>query len=799
MISLAPKDILHTLEFDKILERTQDQCHGDPAREYLEQQGFMTDAALIRARLQEVYEFKKVYDQQLLFPLQAYPDIVDLLEYLAVEGYVLPQEGLFAISIQLRIVRDIFRFFQTKKDAKELFPTLYSVIKDHSYDDSLLNDLSKIIDEEGNIRPDASTELTRIRRMMQSKRKELEQVFRRVVNNYASKGWLTDSVESFRNGRRVLTAPAEYKRQIKGIIHDESSSGRTAFIEPEEVIDINNDLFDLEHDEKREIYRILKDISASLRPFEPMLSQYQGIIVRYDVIQAKARMAQQMKADLPEIEDKPSYKLVRAFHPLLFLNHTKEGKKTVPFDLEFRNDNRILLLSGPNAGGKSVCMKAVGLLQLMTQFGMLLPVMEGSKIGVIRKMYADIGDQQSLEDDLSTYSARLRNAKTILEQADEHTLVLIDEFGSGTDPKAGGVIAEAILRDLNHKQVHGVITTHFSNLKVFAFKNKGILNGAMVFNSDTLSPTFELRVGKPGSSYAFEIAKKTGLDGKVIGYAQKRLGEAERNFDELLIELQQEKEAAELAKEQLEARQKHLDHLIKNYEFLQKELETGRKRLKLQAKEQALSETMNSSKEIQKALKELREQENSRQATEKAQALLQEQLQKQQALSQTVEVIKEEIYQQQEAESTEPIGPGTQVKLRDGGALGVIESIEKKEAFVLVGNLRMRMKLRDLIPLKNPIEKPKTAFVSTDMVKQDRFESKLDIRGMSMEDAMGTVEQFVDNALLANVSIIQIVHGKGTGVLRNLVRKKLKMYSHISSVRFAEPHQGGDGVTIAEF
>ena len=454
-MQLIPTDVHEKLEFDKVIELLEKQCLGELGIERIRNLKIHTSATIIDTLLTEVLEYVTAIEDKHRFPISTYYSISEDLKVLAIEGYVLGVEALQRINTLMLQIRDIYLFF---KKHKNVYKTLYDIIKETSFDEDLIKSIMRVIDEEGKIRPDASNELMTIRRKTNSKRKDLDKTFRSVISLYASKGWLTDTKESYRNGRRVLAVPAEFKRKIRGIIHDESATGKTSFIEPEVIIDINNDLFDLEQEERREIHKILRDLSDEIRPYTGHLAQYQTILVRFDVIQAKAAVANQMDATKPIIKDHPFIAIQQGFHPLLLLKNKSEGKKTVPFKLVFHNNNRILVLSGPNAGGKSIAMKSIGLIQMMTQAGLLTPLDKESEIGVFDNIFADIGDQQSLEDDLSTYSSRLKNAKAFVENANDKTLILIDEFGSGTDPKIGGAIAEAILRDLHLKNVFGVIT-----------------------------------------------------------------------------------------------------------------------------------------------------------------------------------------------------------------------------------------------------------------------------------------------------------------------------------------------------
>lgn len=785
-----PKDAFESVEFHKLRALLEESCLGEQGRAKMQQLQPMTDYRLIERRLDEVAEFKQGLDDKTMMSLGAYDSIDEELRQLAVEGYVLAESGLQKINILLLQVRDIFKFFSTI-GRQEYFPRLYELVRPVVFQEILLKEIEAVIDAEGNIRPDASPELQRIRRLIGSKQRELDRAFKSAIESARKSGFLTDSVESFRNGRRVLSVPSEHKRKIRGIIHDESATGRTAFIEPEAVIDINNDIFDLEQEEKREIYRILKALSAQLRPYTKDLAIYSDLLITFDVIQAKASLARRLKANRPKLKETPHLGIKGGYHPLLYLKNKQLGLKTVPFDLQLFGENRILLLSGPNAGGKSIAMKSVGLLQLMLQCGLLVTARPDSEMGIFTQLFTDIGDQQSLEDDLSTYSSRLSNAKQFLQAANDGTLVLIDEFGSGTDPKIGGAIAEAILQELHRKSIFGVITTHYSNLKIYAFKTKGIVNGSMQFDQEHLSPTYELQVGRPGSSYAFEIAHKTGLPDRVMKYARQRVGKQEGAVDQLLIDLQREKQETEEALAQVKDKQRTLDNLTRTYEELHKDLEVRRKRLKLEAKEQALQETAKQNKDLERLMRELREEKNLEKARAEAQALRESRKE----LNEQVTELKESIYYQPLKEKAD-FKVGMTVKLRVGGAPGIIESIDKKRVIVAVGDLRMTLHLRDIEPSREQLEVRSTRSISSDISRAASFEHRLDVRGMRFEEVLATTEAFVDNALMANADSIQIVHGKGSGALKRAVYKKLQEYRGDFKLSHPPREGGGEGVTI---
>ena len=794
-MQLLPADTPEKLEFNKVLHLLERQCSGDLGREAALALSPFTKVTAINQRLDEVVEFRQGTEEKNMFTVSAYDDVSEELKALRVEGYALVESGLAKLNVLLLQAKQLFTFFQSS--AKQTaFPALYAVVGKVEYVAELSAAIEAVIDAEGNIRTDASDELSRIRRLMGSKQREVEKAFRAVIEKYRRAGYLSDTVESFRNGRRVLAVPSEHKRQIRGIIHDESATGKTAYIEPDEVIGINNDIFDLQQEERREIYRILRELSAQLRPYVDHMVAYRDLIVYLDLVQAKARLAGQMKAERPKLDHHPRISIREGRHPLLYLKNKPYGRKTVPFDLILKGKNRILMLSGPNAGGKSIAMKSVGLLQLMVQSGMLVPVGKETEMGVFEKLFTDIGDQQSIEDDLSTYSSRLKNAREFTREADDRTLVLIDEFGSGTDPMLGGAIAEAVLDKLNSARVFGVITTHYSNLKIFAYKTAGIVNGGMNFDKDNLNPTYELKVGRPGSSYAFEIAQKSGLPEDVLAHARRRAGKNERAVDQLLVDLQREKQEVEEQLARMEQKQKTLDALTRTYEELHRDIEVRRKRLKLEAKEQSLAETAKYNKEMENLIRRLREEKKIDEAKEKARVLREER----EKISEQVTDLRETIYYQPKSgkKGRRQFEEGDYVKLRTGGASGTIESIDKKRAIVIVGDLRLTANLRDLELADSPMEMRRERSVSSDIQGVATFSNKLDVRGMRFEEVLNTTQAFVDQALMANASQLRIVHGKGSGALKRAVRQKLSEYNHNFSLSTPPREQGGEGVTIVD-
>jgi DNA mismatch repair protein MutS2 len=789
---LQPKDLYEKLEFDKVLALLVKECSGEMGQEYCQNLQPETDIKSIETKLRQVKELKLCLEKNDKFPFNAYYALDEDVKYLQIEGYVLSIDSLQRINRTLLIFKELYRFFTPIR--KEVYPNLYEIIRPVPYLDELSKEITRVIDEEGNIKSDASPELVRIRKMKQSKARELDSVYRRIIGEYRQRGWLAESTETMRNGRRVLSVPVEHKRKIRGIIHDESTTGRTAFIEPEEAIEVNNDIFDLEQDEKQEIYRILRGVSEKLHPYALQLLDYQHVIVDYDIVLAKARVALKMKAVMPQIINAPHFGIKKGRHPLLYLKNKAVGRETIPFNLELYKENRILLVSGPNAGGKSILMKSVGLLQLMLQSSLLVPVHELSEMGIFDHFFAHIGDSQSLEDDLSTYSSHLGNMKAFLENANSRSLILIDEFGSGTDPKMGGAIAEAILKGLNEKKVYGVVTTHYGNLKMFSYRTDGIINGCMNFDKDNLKPTYQFTIGRPGSSYAFEIAQNVGLDRHVLTYAKKRIGENEQAVDELLVDLQREKQEYDEKLKEIIEKQDLLDKLIKQYDEQVKDIEFRRKRMKLDAKEFELTKTAQGNLEIQRLIKELKTEKN----VEKTREIQQKARVEHTRLADEVTKLTEDVYYQPSAlEKT--IVVGDFVKMRAGSATGKVEEVNKNDAVLLMGAMRVKVKLKDLVAVATPLDVRAVKSINTDgVMKSASFDPKIDLRGMSMLDADKILQDFIDNAMMSSANSIHIVHGKGNGVLRKLVKSKLKEYKNVKRQYHPEHFEGGDGVTIVE-
>jgi DNA mismatch repair protein MutS2 len=794
LITVFPSDAFEKLEFNKILNLVSEGCQGEKGRYAILHTMPSTDKEEIVSWHEEVDEWKKAIERASIIPFSQYGNIEEDIYLLEKEGYVLEIEALQRIQVIVSLAHQVKNYFQDYTLHK-IMPHLSKIGLEFNVDGKLGKEIERILDEEGNVRPNASDALSKISKSIHNKEREVYKVFRQEVLSYRDKGYLVEGHESIRNSRPVLMVAAEHKRRIPGVIHDESSTGKTVFIEPASTMMLNNEVHNLYAERRAEIYRILKDLCTFLRPYGGDILNASEIIVRLDVIRAKAIFALKVKGSKPNITGKPTFGFKEAFNPLLFIRLNAINQSVVPFDFEAYNQNKFLILSGPNAGGKSVTLKSVGLLQLMMQSGMLVCANENSKFGIFTKMFVDIGDQQSIDDDLSTYSSHLTNMKTIIDQADEKSLILIDEFGSGTDPKIGGAIAEALLKQMQASKSYGVVTTHYSNLKFFAFKNFGFLNGCMEFDKNALKPTYQLIVGKPGSSFAFEIAQKIGLPEEVITYAKKQAGKHERSIEEMLVNLQAERQEYEKKMSSTVEKEERLDRLMKNYEQLYGDLEYKRKKLKLDQKEASIYKTSEIQKELQKMLKELKDKENIA-AVEKK---IEETKQKSTEVKLEINIIKEELHQQTKGQSTE-IKVGGYAQVRNGDSIGKVISIDKEMAEVELGFFTLKIPLKDLISTTKPIEKRATKSVMVETIeKSGPFDTKLDLRGYRVEEAMTFLQEFLEKAILYNAHELRIIHGVGNGILKRKVHAKFKEYKDIKEYWHPEENLGGEGVTYVKF
>ena len=793
MMHLYPSDINEKLEFDKILQRLSYFCLGAPAKDIIVGIKAFNQKKKIERLLDEIAEFQIVFDMQWEFPLFHYASVKEELYLLKKIDYVLEIDSYLKLYDYLRNVDAIRQFFADKEKQEQL-PLLHVIAEQIEYETELLKAFEQVFSEDGKIKPSASPELKKIFAQIASKERELDQVFNAIISKFKKMGYLTDNLESYKNSRRVLSVAAEAKRKVKGIIHDESSTGKTVFIEPEASVDLNNILFDLEAEKRSEVYKILKELSSKLRPYTDDFDLWQKILVRYDVIRSKALFAKQYDGQRPVISDDDEMELIEIFHPLLKLHNDELGKETMPSSLKLDDKQRILVISGPNAGGKSICLKSVGLNQMMLQSGMLIPVNPNSKFILFNKIMIDIGDQQSLEGDLSTYSSKLIHMKHFAENAKSKSLVLMDEFGSGSDPKMGGAIAEAVLDKLVQKRCYGVITTHYSNIKHYAYQSPSILNGAMLFDKALLAPTYILKVGKPGSSFAFEIANKIGLPADLLEYAKNKAGKDSKTVDQLLIDLQEEKKQLSAQLEIQKDEQTRLQKLIQNYDKMREDLSIRRKKLKLEKKQKSVQELSDGEKELQRLIKELRKEKD----IEKAKARIKEIKERKADSISEVHSLSEDVYKV-EIEKVRDLKIGQYVKLRNGTQTGKVIDIKSKTVKLEMGMIQMEVSKSDILMAEQPIETKSKGIITDTKINPYTIETKLDIRGYSKSEAEASIQEFLDNALMSSQPQLKILHGKGSGVLRKVLWAKAKEYKDIKKIWHPEEEFGGQGVTFIAF
>ena len=783
----VPEGFFEKIEFDKIIELILELCKGEETREYFSNLSFLKSPNSINRELAISKEYFSTFQLDERIPSAEFFKIDNDLFLLSKENYLLEIEALFRINNSILLGHELYNHIN---DNEEL-PLLSELTQNVLFDNSLVSIVGKILDNEGNVKPDASPELLKINRRIQSKMRELDKEFDSLIKVYKDKNMLTDSAESYRNGRRVLSVPAENKRQINGVIHDESATGKTVFLEPESLIKLNNDLFNFQNEYKQEINRILRQLCSDLRSYIENIKSYHTLISEIDIIAVRAKWAKKIEGEFPVISETPKLHFKEAYHPLLKLKNESEGKQTIPFDLDLHGKNRILLLSGPNAGGKSILMKSVILLHSMIQCGLPVPVHPDTSPGFFKTFIADIGDQQSIENDLSTYSSRLRIMGESLQVVNQSTLMVIDEFGSGTDPKFGGALAESMLYNFNKSGAFGVVTTHYSNLKIFAYKAKGIVNGAMVFDQENLIPTYHMKIGKPGSSFAFEIADKSGIPDDVMKYARKKVGKSSTQVEDLLVNLQKEKAEADNKVETLESKEKELQRLISTYNQLHKELDVRRKKIKMEARESALADISSQNKAFENLIRELKEEKKLEEAKKLAAELKKNrEIVHNEIVSLESSLIKDSNF------DVRTLKKGDFVKIRGNEDVGKIEWIKKNRVEVRIGNMAIQTKLKDLAPAKEPIEINRSRSVQSTLQNLNQTPTKLDIRGMSKQDAIRITEEFLDKAILSNAHELTIIHGHGSGILRKEVHRITKDYKDIKRVYHPEYEAGGEGVTI---
>jgi DNA mismatch repair protein MutS2 len=695
-LRLYPTSAAIQLEFDKIKTLLLEHCESDYAKEKANDLPIHTNKGFIETELKQSYEYKQLMQTGVHFPNDYVLNLSRELKLLSIPGAVLSGSQFIQLRRLAESMEKIFRWFDHER--RSTYNGLARVVEGVHYEKAIMKIIDEVVDEQGHVKDNASDELRSIRMNLYRKRNELRKIFDRIISKLNKQGYLAEIEESFMNGRRVVAVFAEQKRMVKGILHGESDTRRTSFIEPEETIGLNNEIFSLENDEQKEVYRILKDLTKNLSKYEPLLAIYHSIIGEYDFIRGKARLAMGMSGDYPLVVDKSHIHLVEAYHPLLLLYHQKLDKPTIPLSLTLDENNRILVISGPNAGGKTVSLKTVGLLQMMVQSGLLVPVSPTSQFGIFKQLMIHIGDTQSLEFELSTYSSHLLNMKYFMENASGRTLFFIDELGSGSDPNLGGAFAEVILEELAQKHAYGIVTTHYLNLKVMANKTPGIINGAMAFDEKNLLPLYKLIIGKPGSSYTFSIAERIGMDKALIKRARAMVDEEHFNLDKLLNRTEQDLH-------NLQKKEKELQALLKENEKLRKEMQhvVNKERhdqqveiLKQQNKitEDRINYLRDTERKLKQIVLEWKKEENKAKVIKDIQALLFKK-NEQRAVNRMQKKI-ESKFEQVGGE----IKAGDKVMMKRNHQVGEVIELRGKRAVVRIGQLPMQVELKDLVVVK---------------------------------------------------------------------------------------------------
>jgi DNA mismatch repair protein MutS2 len=780
---LYPKNSVDKLGFTEVKELIKAHCLSEMGRQMVDRIQVMDNYDQIRKFLNQVNEFKNILENDDTLPIHHFFDVKSLANKARIEGTFLSEEEFYQVQASLTTVFAVIAYFNEREG---LYPNLEALFEHLPIEKTILKKIDLVIDQKGKIRPNASRDLlditSGIAKAEQEARKKIDQIFKSATSN----GWTADGSLTVRDGRLCIPLLAENKRKLKGFIHDESSSGQTVYMEPEEVFSLNNRIRDLEFDRRREIVKILTGLTDELRPYVPLLLSYHSLLTKLDFVRAKALFAIDIEGEMPQVINEAKLKLNNARHPLLLLSFKKDKKTVVPLNVQIDEHARIIVVSGPNAGGKSVCMKTVGLLQMMVQAGLLISASEASVVGIFKQLFVDIGDDQSIESDLSTYSAHLSKMKEFVEQANGKTLVLIDEFGTGTDPQFGGPIAEAVLESLNHKKVRGMVTTHYSNLKIFASHTEGIENASMLFNNTEMQPLYMLEVGKPGSSYAFEIAQKIGLPQNVLNLAKTKISEGQKKVDTLLIDLEREKKEIFDAKLKLDRQQKQVNALIVENEKLKSYLEENKKALMKDAKEEAKNIILNANKLVENTISEIKSSNADKEKTRSLRENLNIELQKNTIKPTVAKPLAEE----------EELKPGDWVKLIDSETTGQVIELIKDSVVIAIGDLRTVAKRKRVIKVsRSTVPKEIRKSFNSHTSDMASFSPEIDVRGMRTEDALSNIERLFDRALMMGFGNLKIIHGKGDGILRKMIRQYLKKYEQVDRMEDEHADRGGDGIT----
>ena len=789
---IYPQNIEQKIDFQVIRDGLKGCCMSILGKERVDAMQWQTQYSIVRDLLARVREMMGVLtDPALSFPQGEFYDLREALSRIRIEGLFMDEAELFSLRKMLDYAGQLKRFFATLDQIKYPLLTVDNAVNCQL---SIVNSIDRILDRYGKMRDNASPELARIRKEISASQGSVSRALNAILRQAQAEGILEkDAAPTMREGRLVLPVPPAYKRKIGGIVHDESATGKTVFIEPQQVVEANNRIRELEGEERRERIRILLEITAQLRPDIPHILETETYLGDVDFLRAKALFSIDIQAIVPEVTKQPLIDWREAYHPVLLLNFRRQNKTVVPLSIRL-TDNRILVISGPNAGGKSVCLKTVAMLQYMMQCGLPVPMHEASRMGFFKQLLIDIGDEQSIEDDLSTYSSHLRNMKYFVRYADAKTLLLIDEFGTGTEPMIGGAIAEAVLSQLNEQQAFGVVTTHYGNLKHLAERTEGIINGAMLYDRGQLKPLFQLSIGQAGSSFAVEIARQIGLPETIIQRATDIVGEEHIDYDKHLQDIARDKRYWENKRQNIRQREKHLEEKIAHYEEQLAGIKAKKRAIIEEANAEAADLLRKSNATIERTIREIKEAKAEKKAT--------------QAARQKVETLKNKVENQ----------AGKSSKSSTSSKTSATSQSTTKQNKVLrdLSDLKILTKnpaklIQEAPSPSRPIASSPHRLVSSNVADELRarklsFKRELDIRGLRVDEALEILIAYIDDALMVNAEQVSILHGTGTGALKQVVRDYLaerqksmrRLKSGDISFHDGDPDRGGAGITIVE-
>ncbi|MBO4751513.1 MAG: Smr/MutS family protein [Bacteroidales bacterium] len=808
-------NIEHKLGFDRIKEMVAAQCSNTLASQMARDMGFQSGRDRIVRDLQQVEEFRQILLLDNGFPAQDFTDMTSTLEHLRIGNTVMELPELFNLKCSLHTISDCVKFF-SREEASEKYPQLHELAFHIAHDPLLLRVLDKTIDDKGEIYDNASETLLEIRRQIARKRGEVDVQLSRSLNHAKREGWAPENAEiTIRNGRMVIPMLDTHRRKIRGLIHDESATRQTAYLEPSEVVELNNDLRELEFAERHEIQKIILRICDQIRPrIDSMVNDY-WVLARFDFIRAKAMFALRINAAVPRVVERTMADWLDARHPLLYLQRMESGGgDVVPFNLKLDEDSRILIISGPNAGGKSVCLKAIGLIQYMLQCGLPVPCKDTSEFGVFDKLFIDIGDEQSIESDLSTYTSHLQNLRRLLDVADRSTLFLLDELGGGTEPRSGCAIAEALLEELCRRGSFGVVTTHFADLKLLADRHDAIVNGAMLFDTDNMRPLYRLAVGHPGSSFAFEIATNIGFPKSILDAAGEKVGHEMLNFEHQLQQIELDKQEIARKQAELDAADKFLNEVIEKYQTLRDSLESRKREILTEARTEAKEIIAGANRAVEQTISDIKKAQAERQKTIEARKRLEKKAEELEERGRQSEVSEQQtsvgsrrsmVDSQHSAVSGQPVTVGDIVKFVDMDTFAQVIELKGKKAVVESNSVRMTISLDRLVKTEKksvPVDKSSqkgSRFQSIyDDINEKRkyFNPTLDLRGHRAEEALSELQHFLDEAQLLGERELRILHGKGYGILKTIIREQLQANKEVQSFHSERLELGGDGITV---